>query len=156
MAAKEAATMTVKQVAVIPTLTIPQGLAAMFRLIPDADFDEIVADMNDAIQEVETGEITVATRTVEIDGVQVEKGHVIALHNGKLVASTDTIDEACEQLLVDADATDYERITLFYGEDMKLAQVNQLADKIRSVYPNHEIEVHEGDQPHYQLIIAIE
>lgn len=156
MAAKEAASMTVKQVAVIPTISIPQGLAAMFRLISDADFDEIVADMNDAIREVETGEITVATRTVEIDGVQVEKGQVIALHNGKLVASTRSIDEACEQLLVAADATDYERITLFYGEDMKLAQVNQLADKIRSVYPNHEIEVHEGDQPHYQLIIAIE
>jgi DAK2 domain fusion protein YloV len=156
MAAKEAATMTVKQVAVIPTLTIPQGLAAMFRLIPDADFDEIVADMNDAIHEVETGEITVATRTVEIDGVQVEKGHVIALHNGKLVASTDTIDEACEQLLVDADTNDYERITLFYGADMAQSQVNQLADKIRSVYPDHEIEVHEGGQPHYQLIIAIE
>ena len=61
MAAKEAATMTVKKVEVIPTLTIPQGLAAMFRLIPDADFDEIIADMNEAIKEVETGEITVAT-----------------------------------------------------------------------------------------------
>lgn len=156
MAAKEAATMTVKKVAVIPTLTIPQGIAAMFKLIPDADFDEIVADMNDAIKKVETGEITVATRTVEIDGVQVEKGHVIALHNGKLVASTDTIDEACEQLLAAADTNDYERITLFYGADMKRTQVNQLADKIRSVYPDHEIEVHEGDQPHYQLIIAIE
>ena len=156
MAAKEAATMTVKKVEVIPTLTIPQGLAAMFRLIPDADFDEIIADMNEAIKEVETGEITVATRTVEIDGVQVEKGHVIALHNGKLVASTDTIDEACEQLLVAAGTNEFERITLFYGEDMKQAQVNQLADKIRSVYPDHEIEVHEGGQPHYQLIIAIE
>lgn len=156
MAAKEAATMTVKQVAVIPTLTIPQGFSAMFRLIPDADFDEIVADMNDAIQEVETGEITVATRTVEIDGVQVEKGHVIALHNGKLVASTESIEEACEQLLVAAETNDYERITLFHGADMKQNQVNQLADKIRSVYPEHEIEVHEGGQPHYQLIISIE
>lgn len=156
MAAKEAATMTVKKVAVIPTISIPQGLAAMFRVIPDGDFDEIVSDMNDAVHEVETGEITTATRSIEIDNVQVEKGQVIALHNGKLVASTRSIDEACEQLLVAANANDYERITLFYGENMKQSQVNLLADKIRSVYPDHEIEVHEGGQPHYQLIISIE
>ena len=60
------------------------------------------------------------------------------------------------KLLVAAGTNEFERITLFYGEDMKQAQVNQLADKIRSVYPDHEIEVHEGGQPHYQLIIAIE
>jgi DAK2 domain fusion protein YloV len=156
MAAKEAASMTVKQVAVIPTISIPQGFSAMFRLIPDGDFDQIVSDMEDAIHEVETGEITTATRSVEIDGVQVEKGQVIALHNGKLVASTRSIEEACEQLLVAADANDFERITLFYGENMKQTRVNELADKIRSVYPDHEIEVHEGGQPHYQLIIAIE
>lgn len=156
MAAKEAASMTVKHVAVIPTISIPQGLSAMFRLIPDADFNEIVADMNEAITEVETGEITVATRTVEIDGVQVEKGQVIAMHNGKLVASTGSIDEACEAFLIAAKTSEYERITLFYGEDMKPVEVNKLADKIRSIYPDHEIEVHEGGQPHYQLIIAIE
>lgn len=148
--------MTVKQVAVIPTISIPQGLSAMFRLIPDGNFDEIVSEMKEAMAEVETGEITTAVRTVEIDGVQVEKGEVIALHNGKLVTSTRTIDEACEKLLVAADAEDFERITLFYGENMKQTQVNQLADKIRSIYPDHEIEVHEGGQPHYQLIIAIE
>jgi len=156
MAAKEAASMTVKQVAVIPTISIPQGLAAMFRLIPNADFEENVSDMKAAIDEVETGEITIATRSVEIDGVEVEKGQVIALHNGKLVASTRSIDEACEQLLIAANTNEYERITLFYGETMKQSQVNKLADKIRSVYPDHEIEVHEGGQPHYQLIIAIE
>jgi hypothetical protein len=156
LAANEAASMTVKQVAVIPTISIPQGLSAMFRLIPDGDFDEIVAEMKEAMVEVETGEITTAVRTVEIDGVQVEKGQVIALHNGKLVTSTRTIEEATEKLLVATEAEDFERITLFYGENMKQSQVNQLADKIRSIYPDHEIEVHEGGQPHYQLIIAIE
>jgi len=156
MAAKEAASMTVKNVAVIPTISVPQGLSAMFRLIPDADFEEIVTSMNDAIHEIETGEITIATRSVEIDQVQVEKGQVIALHNGKLVSSTHSIETATEELLIAANAQEYERITLFYGEDIKLAKVNELADKIRSIYPDHEIEVHDGGQPHYQLIIAIE
>jgi len=156
MATREAASMTVKKVAVIPTISVPQGLSAMFRLIPDNDFDENVNSMIEAMSEVETGEITIATRTVEIDGVQVEKGEVIALHNGKLVTSTQSIDEACEQLLIAANTSDYERITFFYGEDIKLSKVNELADKVRSIYPDHEIEVHEGGQPHYQLIIAIE
>lgn len=156
MAAKEAASMTVKNVAVIPTISVPQGLSALFRLIPDLDFDENVRSMNEAIDDVETGEITIATRTVEVDNVQVEKGQVIALHNGKLICSAQTIDEACEALLAAADTNDYERVTLFYGEDIEAAHVNQLADKIRSIYPDHEIEVHDGGQPHYQLIIAIE
>lgn len=156
MAAKEAASMTVKQVAVIPTISVPQGLSALFRLIPDAEFEENVESMNEAIHDVETGEITVATRTVEIDDVQVEKGQVIALHNGKLVTSTTSIETACEELFIAAETSNYERITLFYGEDMKQSQMNNLVDKIRSIYPDHEIEVHEGGQPHYQLIIAIE
>jgi DAK2 domain fusion protein YloV len=156
LAAKEAASMTVKKVAVIPTISVPQGLSAMFRLIPDAEFDGNVEAMNEAIHEVETGEITIATRSVEIDDVQVEKGQVIALHNGKMITSTTTIDEACESLLSAANTQDYERITLFYGQDIEQAKVNELSDKIRSIYPDHEIEVHEGGQPHYQLIIAIE
>ena len=156
MAAKEAASMTVKNVAVIPTISVPQGLSAMFRLIPDADFDEIVSSMNEAVHDVETGEITTATRTVEVDNVQVEKGQVIALHNGKLVSSAQSIEEACEALLIAADTNEYERITLFYGEDIELPRVSELSDKIRSIYPDHEVEVHEGGQPHYQLIIAIE
>lgn len=156
MAAKEAASMTVKRVVIIPTISVPQGLSSMFRLIPDADFEENVESMKEAVEEVETGEITVATRTVEIDGVEVEKGEVIALHNGKLVASTNSIEEACEALFLAAETHNYERITLFYGEDIQPSHVNELADKIRSIYPDHEIEVHEGGQPHYQLIIAIE
>lgn len=156
MAAKEAASMTVKNVTVIPSITVPQGLSAMFRLIPDSDYDEIVESMKEALNEVETGEITTATRTVEIDGVQVEKGQVIALHNGKMVTSTNSIDEACEAMLIAAETEDYERITLFYGEDIEVNRVNDIADKIRSIYPEHEIEVHEGGQPHYQLIISIE
>ncbi|MFU8826025.1 MAG: DAK2 domain-containing protein [Brevefilum sp.] len=156
LAAREAASMTVKSVAVIPTISVPQGLSAMFRLIPDAEFEDNVEGMTEAVDDVETGEITIATRTVEVDGVQVEKGEVIALHNGKLVSSSKSVDEACEALLVAADTQDYERITLFYGEDMQQQQVNDLADKIRSIYPEHEIEVHHGGQPHYQLIIAIE
>ena len=156
MAAKSAAKLTVKKVAVIPSRTVPQGLSAMMRLIPDADFDEVVKDMNDAIDEVETGEITIATRSVEIDGVEVEEGEIIALHNGRLVLSTNNLEDACLGLLTHAHADHFELITLFYGEDVRKAEVVRIADSIRSSFPEQEVEVQEGCQPHYHFIIAIE
>jgi len=112
--------------------------------------------MNHALTDVETGEITLATRSVEINGVAVKEGEVIALHNGVLVLSSDSIETACIELLEKAQTADRERITLFYGENISRAEVNKIVDKIRSTYPSHEIELHEGGQPHYQFIIAIE
>ena len=156
MAAQASAKMTVKNVAVIPTTNIPQGLNAMLRLIPDGDFDKIVEEMQDSLDEVDTGEITIATRSVEINGVQVKQGETIALLNGKLVNSSSSLLESCLELLKIAQTDDRERITLFYGDNISKNEVNVIVDEIRKQYPSHEIELHEGGQPHYQFIIAIE
>ncbi len=128
----------------------------MLRLIPDGSLEENEESMREAITEVHTGEITISTRSVEIEGVQVEKGQVIALYDGKLVSSAATIEGALEELFQKADLEDIERITLFYGEGINQQQVNKLGDQIREEYPDKEIEIHEGGQPHYQLIIAFE
>lgn len=156
MAAEAAKDVTVKSVAVLPCRTIPQGLAAMLRLIPNGDFDMVVEEMNAAISEVETGEITIATRSVEIDGVEVNEGEIIVLHNGKLVLSTDTLEKACLGLLEEAHAEYFELVTLFYGADTPHPEVIRIADAIRNAYPELEIEVQEGGQPHYQFIVSIE
>ena len=112
--------------------------------------------MEKGIKEVETGEITISTRDVEIDGVRVQKDQVIALYNDKLICSGSSIEEALFGLLSKANTIDHERITLFYGANMPLMEVNRLVDEIRAKYPSHEIELHEGGQPHYQFIISIE
>jgi uncharacterized protein len=156
LTAQAASTMTVKKVAVIPSTTVPQGLSAMLRLNPEGDFDQIVLEMKDALNDVDTGEITVATRSIAINGVDVKQGEVIALHNGSLVESSTSIEDACMKLLNKADTDDKERITLFYGNNISKGDVNHIVDQIREHYPNHEIELHEGGQPHYQFIIAIE
>lgn len=156
MAAEAAKDVTVKNVAVIPCRTIPQGLAAMLRLIPSGDFEMVVEDMNTAISEIETGEITTATRSVEIDGVEVKKGEIIVLHNGKLVLSTATLEKACLGLLEEAHAEYFELVTLFYGADTPHLEVIRIADAIRNTYPELEVEVQEGGQPHYQFIVSIE
>jgi DAK2 domain fusion protein YloV len=156
MAAEKATEVTVKNAVVIPSRTLPQGLSAMLRLIPDGNMDEIIQDMKSALDDVETGEITTATRSVEIDGVRVEKGEIIALHNGKLVCSSDNLEDACIEFLELANADDYELITLFYGANTTDTDVNNIAEIISEKYPYHEIEIQNGGQPHYQFIISIE
>jgi len=148
--------LSVKKVAVIPTSSIPQGLTAMMRLIPNGDFDSVVEEMNTAIEEVQSGEITIATRSVEIDGVGVEEGQVIGLLNGKLVLSASSLEEACLGILKAAHAEDYELITLFYGADLPKKEHSHFENLIQEEYPDQEIEIQEGCQPHYHLIISIE
>ena len=156
LTATAAAELTVKQVAVIPSRSVPQGLAAMMRLIPDGDFESVVTEMIDALDDVETGEVTIATRSVEIDGVQVEEGQIIALHNGKLVLAAASLEDACLGLLEKAHADHFELITLFYGGNIPKTEAFRIADVIRLRYSKQEIEVQEGCQPHYQFIISIE
>lgn len=155
-AAKTAVGYTVKNARVIPTKSIPQGFAAMLRLAPDGDLEEVTNQMNESLADVITGEITRATRSVEIDGVTVQEGQFIALLNGKLVLSAENIEEACLELLSHARAGDFELITLFYGNDIVKTEVNRIADVVRAKFPNQEIEIQEGGQPHYYFIISVE
>jgi len=156
MAAEAAAGLTVKKVKVIKSRTIPQGLSAMMRLSPEGDFDKVTSEMEAALSEVQTGEITTATRDVEIDGVKVKEGQIIALLNGKLVLCERTLIKSCLGLLKNVEMDAYELITLFCGIDVTKDEVEEVSVKIREAYPNHEIEVQNGGQPHYQFIIAIE
>jgi dihydroxyacetone kinase-like predicted kinase len=155
-AAQTALLSSTKKVAVIPSRTIPQGLSAMLRLVPHGDFDEVAAEMNAALADVETGEITTATRSVEIDGVAVEEGQIIGLLNGKLVLAAGTLEDACLGLLAKSNAADHELITLFSGENLSQPEVDRIAGIIREAYPAQEIEIQDGGQPHYQFIIAVE
>ncbi len=156
LAAESAGELTVKRVAVIPSRTVPQGLAAMLRFAPNGDYDAVIQEMTHALEDVETGEITTATRNVEIDGVAVQEGQTIALLNGALVYSATSLENACLGLLEKAHADHFELITLFYGADLPKTEVNRITDIIRRRYPEQEIEVQIGDQPHYQFIISIE
>lgn len=156
LAANQAKDVTVKQVRVIETKTIPQGLAAMLQANPDGDLDKIADKMMKSLKYVTTGEITTASRSVEIDGVSVKEGQVIALMDGKLAVSSDTLEHACMLFLDKANAQDHELITVFYGAEMKHAEANRIADLIRERYNNLEVELQEGGQPHYQFIISIE
>jgi DAK2 domain fusion protein YloV len=156
LAARQAAELTVKEVTVIPSLSIPQGVAAMFALDLDGDFEAVVQAMNSATKEPQSAELTSATRSAEIDGVRVQHGQVIGMLDGRLVAAADSLESALMEVLRIARADEAELVTMYYGADLIPGQSNQIADKVRKRWPNLEVEVIEGGQPHYQLLLAIE
>jgi len=156
LAANSAKPLSVKQVEVIPTRNIPQGISAILRWNPDGDFQQVVDDMNDALDEADCGEITIATRNVNLNGVEVQKGKTIGLLNGKLVVAGDSVSETCLNLLEKYNLEERERVTFFYGTDLTEQEANRIADIVQQKYPNHEIELHSGGQPHYPLIMSLE
>jgi DAK2 domain fusion protein YloV len=156
LAADTAKNLSVKEVMVIPSRNIAQGLSALLRLEPDGDLTSVVEDMNSAINDVDCGEVTIATRTVELDGVSVEEGKFIGLFNGKLVVTAKDMEDTALDLLKKMEVENREHITIFYGAETTESQIDQVADKIRKAYPSIEIEIHEGGQPHYFMILSVE
>ncbi len=156
MAAKSAAELSVKTVEVISTVTVPQGLAAMLRLIPGQELSQLAAEMRSAVNEIESGEITTAVRDVEIDGIDVKEGEIISLHNGKLIGSNKTLKEGCLTFLETVKANDFELITMFHGENISQEDAESMAEFIQEKYPDLVVELQYGGQPHYQFILSIE
>jgi uncharacterized protein len=156
MTANQAKDVTVKRLAVVPSKSIPQGLAAMLVHDPDGDLETVAAKMTKALGTVRTGEVTVATRTVDIDGVNVKQGEAISLLDGKLVASAPSVESALLELLDKANADEHELVTLIYGEDVSQNEANRMSDVVRRAHANLEIELQNGGQPHYQFIVSIE
>lgn len=156
LAANQAAELTVKNVAVIPSVSIPQGVAAMLALDPNGRFEDVVGAMTSSLDEVQSAALTIATRSVEIDGIHCAEGQVIGLLNGRLSVSSNDLTECLEGILKKSVGEDAELITLYYGADLTAMQANQLADRVRERWPNQEVELVEGGQPHYQIILSVE
>lgn len=156
LAAQQAAEATVKKVKVLPTRTVPQGIAAMLSFHADGDFDEVVAAMERRITEVETGDITTAVRSVEIDGVAVKEGQIIGLHNGKMVSAGESPDAVMIDLLGKMNAPDRELLTLYYGNGLTPGTVEKTANAVKEHYEHLEIEIHQGGQQHYHYIFSLE
>lgn len=145
-----------KQVRIVPTRTVPQGIAALLNLNPNGDLETVRATMERAANGVETGEVTTATRAVEIDGVAVTDGQIIGLLNGSLKLAGDDLQTIVIQLLRLMEADDRELITVYSGEEVTAAQSEQMAEALRAAFPSQSIEVHQGGQPHYFYILSAE
>jgi DAK2 domain fusion protein YloV len=156
MAAEQAAEVSTKNAVVVPTRTIPQGISALLALDQGATLDSNALSMARVANEVVTGEITWATRSVEINGIQVNEGDAIGLLDDKLVVDAQSYDEAVYWLLAEADLEEFELVTLYYGSDIDESQANMLVKQLEQAYPDLEYEIINGGQPHYPYILSLE
>jgi uncharacterized protein len=156
LAAQQAKELSDKNVEVVPTITVPQGIAALLALNYQADLEANARIMAEAAEHIETIEITIAVRSVQINGMSVKKGEVIGLVNGKLKLKGTAAAEVAMGALSEVQAEDYEIITIYYGEVVTNDQAEQLSNEIAKRYPDQEIEVIDGGQPHYHYIISVE
>ncbi|MBX3083052.1 MAG: DAK2 domain-containing protein [Anaerolineae bacterium] len=158
LAAKQAAK-TGKQVTVVPTTSIPQGLAAMYAFSPQGELEQVTAEMIANFPTITTGEITQATRTVQLDGVDVKEGQFIGLVNGKLVISNNELRPLILGLLERMNASSAEIITLYYGEMVTEDEAQELATWLSETISRDglpEFIIHYGGQPYYEYILSAE
>ena len=145
-----------KNVALIPSKNIPQGISALLALNPHSDLAHNLTAMTAAVKNVRTGEVTVAVQSARFDGLDIQSGDIIGLLNDRLTTAGGSAEEVVRQLLEQMDAASLEIITLYYGEPVTAQQANDLRKVLNKLYPAQEIEVVEGGQPFYHYIISAE
>ena len=154
LTAEHAVELVNKPLRVLPTRSVQAGLSAMISYDAARDVSENEAAMGEALDHVVTGEVTIASRDVTLDGIAVRKGAWLGLADGEAVASGDSFDgvagAVAERLLADGRET----LMLLTGADEP--QLGELVSEIGARYPGVEIEVHEGGQPHYPLLLSAE
>ncbi len=156
LAARQAQELSRKEVAVVPTRSIPQGVAALLAFNHQAGLEENAAAMARAAEDVRTGEVTTATRDAQLNGVTVRQGQIIGLQDDQLVVSGETVDEVVEALLEKMDVADREIVTLYYGAGVRQEEAEALAAHLQEKYPDQSFEVVYGGQPHYFYILSAE
>ncbi len=157
MAADQAAQLSDKRVAVVPSRTVPQGLAALLRMNTAADFAANVEAMTAALGDVVTAEITTAVRDATVDGVAVRAGQMIGLIDGALVVAADSLDKVVDTLLDRMDLLEREILSIYYGAIIDHAAATALADRIQARFPDlGTVEVQAGGQSLYQYILSAE
>jgi dihydroxyacetone kinase-like predicted kinase len=156
LSARQVPHLTKKQVHVVPSDSMPHGIAALLAFNFEAEWDTNCQAMDTAIKRLTTVEITQAVRTVQIDNISVREGDVIALVNGRLVTAGTDMLEVVQRTLGRMGAGSHELLTLYYGEGVDQAAAEALARRIKGWHPNLEIEVMNGGQPYYAYIISAE
>ncbi|MCF2942234.1 DAK2 domain-containing protein [Paenibacillus tarimensis] len=156
LTAQQAAELSERSVTVIPTKTIPQGLAALLAFNEDESAESNAERMTKAAGDVQSGQVTLAVRDTVMDGLTIREGHYIGIREKEIVSSSEDLQEACRVLLSSMMKDGGELITLLTGQDAAEQDTNELAIWIEAEFPDAELEVHPGGQPLYPYLIAVE
>ncbi len=156
MAANQAAEISEKDIHVIPTTTIPQGIACVTMFNPDSDVNGNVNELNDVIGAVKTGSVTYAVRDTEIDGINIKEGNMLGLVEGKIKEVGEDKKLVAEKVLEDMIDEDSELITVYYGEDVTDEEAYEFTSRLESKYEDLDIQSYKVNQPLYYFLISVE
>jgi hypothetical protein len=156
LTAKQVQKLTKKKIEVIPTQSVPQGVAALLTFDYEADFETNVQLMKEAMTKVKTIEITHAVRSAQFDGLKIKRKQAISLLDGELLAAGDNPADLLGKMLAKSDLKKCEIVTIYYGADTKPAEAEQISASIRTKHPPLQVEVIRGGQPYYNYIVSIE
>jgi len=156
MAAEQASQLTDKQVAVIPSRTLTQGIAALLAFDPDNEFEVNVDRMKDSITRVKCGEVTYAVRDSRIGDTEIHQGDILGISNGEISNVGRELEQVVFRLLDEMIGPEDSLITFYYGEDVQEGEAESLGRKVQEMFPELEIEMHYGAQPLYYYFISVE
>jgi DAK2 domain fusion protein YloV len=154
--AKQVEELTQKNVAVVPSRTIPQGVVALLAFDYEADYETNADIMTRALSSVKTIEITRAVRTTRVNSLKIKKKQPIGLLDGELLAANDTNMGVVNKILGELDLNKAEVLTIYYGADAMPDEAERIGAGISEQHPNLQVEVIKGGQPHYDYIISVE
>ena len=145
-----------KKVVIIPTKTVPQGIAAMLAVDPDAGEEENTAAMNEAFGRVRTSEVTYAARDSDFGGFAIRQGDYLALEEGQLFGTDQGLEALLDRLARSESHQEAEFISIFYGEDVTQEQAQRAEEIFAAACPNAEVSLLPGGQPVYYYMISAE
>ena len=157
MAAQQARDLTEdKNIIVIPSKTVPQGITALVNFMPDLSAEENLAAMTEEMDNVKTAQITYAVRTTNIDGMEIEEGDIMAIGDHGMLAAGKSVDRVALDALKCMLDDDCELVTVYYGSDVGENAAKALVSQAEQMYPDKEIELQYGGQPIYYYMISAE
>ena len=154
--AKQVKDLTEKNIEIVPTKTVPQGIAAMMMFNPQGELGTVSDDMREELEYVKTGEITYAVRDTEISDMKIKKGDILGLQDGDIEVVTENYNQAALNLIDHMVEELDSLITIYVGEETEAGKKEELINKLEEKYPDFDIEVHTGGQPIYYYIISVE
>ena len=145
-----------KEIIVIPTKTVPQGITAIINFMPDADAKMNEETMLEEIQRVKSGQVTYAVRDTHIDDKEIHEGDIMGIGDKGILAVGKGIEETTKAMLGQLVDEESELISLYYGEEVKEEDAEQLIQEIEELYPDVDVDAHFGGQPIYYYVLAVE
>lgn len=145
-----------KNIVVIPTKTIPQGITALISYVPDKSVEENTEEMMEAMANVKTGQITYAVRDTKIDDKEIRQGNIMGIGDHGILAVGEGIEDTAAETVKAMADEESEIISIYYGSDVTEEDAQKLADRLEEAYPDLDVEINEGGQPIYYYVISVE